>query len=52
MGPRDWAMRDDDGPPLGDFTPIHAAHGAHARFPCRWRGRRCGSIRSADPTVR
>jgi hypothetical protein len=37
MGPRDWAMRDDDGYPLGDFTSaVHLARRAPARIFRRW----------------
>ncbi len=51
MGPRDWAMRDDDGHPLGDFASVHAARGAHARFPRRRRHGGRGRVRRADPAV-
>jgi hypothetical protein len=52
MGPRNWAMCDDDGHPLGDFTSIHTASRAYAWFPCRWRGRRRWRVRRANPAVR
>jgi len=47
MGPRDRAMRDDDGHPLGDLTSVlHRARRAPGRI--SRRGRICG----ADAAVR
>jgi hypothetical protein len=46
MGPRDGAMRDDDGYPLGDFaSAVHHARRAPARIFRRWH------VRGANATV-